>query len=76
MAKDRYTVEFISKTPSASFPINLVMGIVQAGSGDANARPPIGTGPYRLETFVPDDRLVLEPFDGYYANPRSNSGVV
>ena len=44
----RYTVEFKLKTPAGSFPINLVMGIVQAGSGAANARAPIGTGPYRL----------------------------
>ena len=44
-------------------PINLVMGIVQAGSGAANARAPIGTGPYRLAEFVPDDRVVLKAFD-------------
>ena len=35
---DRYTVEFKLKEPFGSFPINLVMGIVQAGSGAANAR--------------------------------------
>ena len=46
---DRYTVAFKLKEPFGSFPINLVMGIVQAGSGDANARQPIGTGPYRAE---------------------------
>ncbi len=55
---DRYTVEFKLKEPLGSFPINLVMGIVQAGSGAANARAPIGTGPYRLAEFVPDDRVV------------------
>ena len=42
---DPYTVAFHLKTPSASFPINLVMGIVKDGSGAANARSPIGTGP-------------------------------
>ena len=65
-AKDRFTVEFKLKEPFGSFPINLVMGIVQAGSGEANARQPIGTGPYRMTSFVQDDRLVLEPFDQYY----------
>ena len=45
---DRYAVEFKLKNPLNSFPVNLVMGIVQAGSGAANARAPIGTGPYRL----------------------------
>ena len=75
-AKDRYTVEFKLTKPFGSFPINLVMGIVQAGSGDANARSPIGTGPYRLKTFVQDDRLALEPFDRYYGERARNSGVV
>ena len=37
-AVDRYTVVFTLKEPFGSFPINLVMGIVQAGSGVANAR--------------------------------------
>ena len=52
-AKDRYTVEFKLKEPFGSFPINLVMGIVQAGSGEANARQPIGTGPYTHEVVRP-----------------------
>ncbi len=47
-ARDPYTVEFNLSEPFASFPVNLVMGIVQAGSGAANARSPIGTGPYKL----------------------------
>ena len=75
-ARDPYTVEFTLKTPLASFPINLVMGIVQAGSGDANTRSPIGTGPYKLAEFVPDDRLVLTAFADYWAGPPANRGVV
>ena len=75
-AKDRYTVEFRLKEPFGSFPINLVMGIVQAGSGEANARQPIGTGPYRMTSFIQDDRLVLEPFDRYYGERAKNDGVV
>jgi peptide/nickel transport system substrate-binding protein len=51
------------------------MGIVQSGSGAANARTPIGTGPYRLVSFAPDDRLVLERFDGYFSGPARNAGV-
>lgn len=73
---DRYTVEFKLKTPVASFPINLVMSIVQTDSGGANARQPIGTGPYRLAQFVADDRLVLTPFDQYYGGRPRNDGVV
>lgn len=73
---DRYTVEFKLKEPFGSFPINLVMGIVPAGSGDANARLPVGTGPYRLAHFVADDRLVLDAFDGHYAGRPRNNRVV
>src|SRR4029077_16971111 len=61
---------------SASFPINLVMGIVKDGSGAANARSPIGTGPYQLVSFKPDDRIVLARFDGYFDGPAKNSGVI
>src|SRR5262249_49512054 len=75
-ARDRYTVEFTLKEPFASFPVNLVMGIVQNGSGDGNARHPIGTGPYKVAQFVQDDRLVLEPFDRYWGGKPANSGVV
>jgi peptide/nickel transport system substrate-binding protein len=73
---DRYTVKFTLKEPFAAFRINLVMGIVQAGSGTANVRQPIGTGPYKLSEFVPDDRLVLEPFDRYWQGAPRNEGVI
>ena len=75
-AVDRYTVAFHLKTRFASFPINLVMGIVQEGSGAANARAPIGTGPYMLTAFRPDDRTVFRRFDGYFEGPAKNAGVV
>jgi peptide/nickel transport system substrate-binding protein len=75
-AVDPQTVRFTLKEPFASFPINLVMGIVQNGSGQANARRPIGTGPYRLAEFLPDDRLVLEPFADYWGGAPANDGVV
>ena len=74
-AVDRYTVEFRLKTPLASFPVNLVMGIVQAGSGAANTRTPVGTGPYRLLEFVPDDHVTLAAFDRYYGGAPRNGGI-
>jgi peptide/nickel transport system substrate-binding protein len=73
---DPYTVAFHLKAPFGSFPINLVMGIVKDGSGAANARSPIGTGPYKLQSFKPDDRLVLTRFDDYFDGPAANSGIV
>ncbi len=29
---------------------------------------PVGTGPYRLVEFVPDERIVLERYDGYWGD--------
>ena len=75
-ALDSYTVEFKLKSPLNSFPVNLVMGIVQAGSGSANARTPIGTGPYRLKEFVPDDHVSLSAFDQYYGGRPRNDGIL
>ncbi|HET7219724.1 MAG TPA: ABC transporter substrate-binding protein [Vicinamibacterales bacterium] len=75
-ARDRYTAVFTLKEPFGPFRINRVMGIVPAGSGGANARSPIGSGPYRLKTFVQDDRLELEPFDRYYGGRPANDGIV
>jgi peptide/nickel transport system substrate-binding protein len=73
---DRYTVAFRLRRPSVSFPINLVMGIVPAGTGPAAARHPVGSGPYRLTEFVADDHVTLAAFDGYYQGPPKNTGLV
>ena len=75
-ALDPYTVRFSLKEPFASFPINLVMGIVQDGSGVGAARETIGTGPYKLVSHAPDDRTVLAPFADYYQGAPKNSGLI
>jgi peptide/nickel transport system substrate-binding protein len=72
---DRYTVAFHLAEPSSSFPINLVMGIVPVGTGSSAARAPIGTGPYRLTEFVPDDHTVLAPFADYFGGAPKNAGL-
>lgn len=69
-------VSFHLAEPSAAFPVNLVMGIVPEGTGAEAARAPIGSGPYRLEQFVPDDVTRLVAFEGYYQGAPSNRGVV
>jgi peptide/nickel transport system substrate-binding protein len=75
-ALDPYTVRFTLKEPFASFDINLVMGIVQDGSGTGPGRQPIGTGPYKLASFTADDRIVLTPFADYYKGAPKNAGLV
>ena len=74
---DRYTTTFRLRSPSATFSSNLTfIGIVPEGSGASTARTPIGSGPYRLTEFVPDDHVTLTAFDGYYRGAPKNSGFV
>jgi len=73
---DRYRVLFRLKSPSAAFPINLIMGIVPAGTGAEAARRPVGSGPYRLVEFVPDDHVALAPFPDAYGGAPANGGLV
>jgi peptide/nickel transport system substrate-binding protein len=75
-ALDTYAVRFTLKQPASSFLVNLVMGIVQDGSGQANVRSPIGSGPFKLAAFIPDDRLVLAPFEDHWAGAPKNAGLV
>ena len=72
--RDRYTVAFHLKAPSASFPINLIMGIVPKGT--ASGARPIGSGPYRLSEFVADDHVTLTPFAEAFGGAPVNAGLV
>jgi len=73
---DRYTVAFHLKEPSGSFPVNLVMGIVPAGTGPEAARHPIGSGPYKIAEFVADDHVTLTAFADYFEGPPKNAGLI
>jgi peptide/nickel transport system substrate-binding protein len=73
---DGRTVAFHLKAPSASFPVNLIMGIVPVGTGPAAARAPVGSGPYALSEFVPDDHVTLRPFRDAYGGPAANGGLL
>ena len=74
--RGRYVVAFHLKQPSASFPINLVMGIIPAESGPTAGRQPVGSGPYRLVEFIPDDHVTLAPFLEHYRGAPHNTGLV
>jgi peptide/nickel transport system substrate-binding protein len=61
-------VEFRLAEPYASFPLQLLLGILPDGTTPEQAKEhPVGTGPYRLVDFRPDDRIVFERFDRHVA---------
>lgn len=69
---DRYTVRFSLHEPSASFLINLggkYNAVIPAGSapsGTELATRAIGTGPFYVESFEPNQRLILKRFNDYW----------
>jgi peptide/nickel transport system substrate-binding protein len=82
-APDPTTVVFTLKYAYAPFLQRLALGIVPArafAGQDINKaefnRRPVGTGPYRVESWTPGDRLVLSANDGYWNGKPKNSGLV
>jgi peptide/nickel transport system substrate-binding protein len=75
-ARDARTVVFTLKQPFASFPINLMMPILEKGAGPDLRDHPIGTGPYRFVRYEVDDRLELVANQEYWAGAPKNSGLV
>ena len=73
--EDAHTVVFRLKEPFASFPVNLVMGIVPTGT-PAGAPARIGAGAYRFVRMQADDRVELAPNDDYFEGPPRNGGIV
>jgi peptide/nickel transport system substrate-binding protein len=65
---DAHAVDFVLTEPFGSFPVNLVMGLVQRDASNPAQRP-VGCGPFRLDTFAPDDRVTLTRFDDYFGGP-------
>jgi len=72
-AVDDYTVVFKLKQVNAPFLANMGMDFADIISPTAFTknptefiRNPVGTGPFKFVSWVKDDRIVLEKFDGYW----------
>ncbi len=69
---DRYTLRFVLSGPSAPFLINLggkYNGVIPKGSaptGRELLQRAVGTGPFSVESFQPNQRLVLKRHDQYW----------
>lgn len=73
-ALDDYTLRITLKESDATFLSRLADPIAPVMAVSPRTTPPdafaqgryAGTGPYRLVSYVPDQRIVLEAYDGYW----------
>ncbi|MEU0155858.1 ABC transporter substrate-binding protein [Micromonospora fulviviridis] len=82
-APDPATSVFTLRYAYAPFLQRLALGIVPAkafAGQDVNTagfnRKPVGTGPYRVTSWTPGDRLVLAANERYWGGKPANSSVV
>ena len=73
VAVDNYTVKFTLKKAEAPFIANLAMNFAAIMSPTAVKKykedytnNPVGTGPFKFVSWVKDDNIVVERFDGYW----------
>ncbi|MDP9898432.1 ABC transporter substrate-binding protein [Variovorax ginsengisoli] len=67
---DEFTVVLLAKEIDPDFPFVLGQAtaiIVEPKSADTNAAKPVGTGPYKLDSYNKGASLVLSKWDGYRA---------
>lgn len=77
-AIDDLTLEIITKTPDATLPYQLAWILMSSPaqfdalgkSWEAFAATPSGTGPWKLETFVPRERAEMVPNAAYWDETR------
>lgn len=68
-APDAQTVVITLSEPIATFPAGIVwVKMIDVDSLDTIDREPIGTGPYVVDRFTPDDSLTLVPNEKYFAD--------
>jgi peptide/nickel transport system substrate-binding protein len=74
---DARTLEITLKTPNAQFDngvarqaLNYIASPVAIRSGHDLATQPIGAGPFKMDSWIRDDRMELSRNDGWYDAPR------
>lgn len=76
-APDASTLVIKTKNPSGAllpalsgalngYPGMISQQAVEKMGEDAYGKAPVGTGPFKFKQLIPDDRVILERFDGYW----------
>lgn len=78
-AVDDMTFEITTTAPDALIPYQIAWIVMSspaayeaAGSWDAFLQSPAGTGPFKVSEYVPRERAVLVPYDGYWNEDRKS----
>lgn len=81
---DDLTVQITLNYPDATFLIRMTNNIPPSCIYSPKSTPEneftkgryAGTGPYKLIEYVPDERIVLEAYDGYWGEPPKTKRIV
>jgi len=66
------TIVFHCNNPFPGFPNAIVpIGIIPEGSSAEQAKSPVGTGPFKFETYTEDQEVVLSAWDEYFEGAPS-----
>ena len=66
---DGFTLQIVTREPNPTLPNCLCdpySGIVDASDLDAEGNALVGTGPFKLQEYITDERMELEAFDEYW----------
>lgn len=84
---DDHTISITTVEPQALFldttaqryivPEHVFEGVAIADYGTSpQIRQPIGTGPYKVVSFTPDQAIVYEAYDGYWGEPAKTKNYI
>jgi peptide/nickel transport system substrate-binding protein len=66
-APDPHTVIFHCRNPFPSLPGDVIpVGIIPEGTSAQQAKQPIGTGPFKFESYAEEQEIVLKSYDQYF----------
>lgn len=65
---DEYTVDFTPEVPNLRLPQQIVHpeGAIVPEGKHFDSTPPVGTGPFRVASYRPNEKVELDRFEGYW----------